>query len=271
MGRNISQAAGSRDQNPSILPPKGGTTHWQKTARQSPKNIPTNKIFLPKIPRLGADGFHPSNSHRPARPGSAQPFSRLIKPPIEGRKIVWVGIFPKPPAGGTRIRQSFRLKAGLRTRKSRLVSLRKIFLPTKFSYPKFRGSGPGSSTRSIPTARPGPAQLNRFPINKTADRGQEDCMGRNISQAAGRRDQNPSILPPKGGTTHSKKRARQSPKNFPTDKIFLPQIPRLGAGVFHPFNAHRPARPGPAQPFSRLIKPPVEGRKILGLSMALFF
>ena len=43
-----------------------------------------------------------------------------------------------------------------------------------------------ASTCSIPTARPGTAQLNRFPINKTADRGQEDCMGRNISQAAGR-------------------------------------------------------------------------------------
>ena len=100
-----------------------------------------------------------------------------------------------------------------------LVSLRKIFLPTKFSYPKFRGSGPRSSTRSIPTARPGPAQLNRFPINKTADRGQEDCMGRNISQAAGRRDQNPSILPPKGGTTHSKKSVSEKfsyQQNFPT-------------------------------------------------------
>ena len=33
----------------------------------------------------------------------------------------------------------------------------------------------------------------------------------------------------------------QSPKNFPTNKIFLPQIPRLGAGVFHPFNSLRPA------------------------------
>ena len=37
---------------------------------------------------------------------------------------------------------------------SGLVSLRKIFLPTKFSYPPFRGSGPRSSTRSIPSARP---------------------------------------------------------------------------------------------------------------------
>ena len=99
-------------------------------------------------------------------PGTARLSStvfRLIKPPIEGRKIVWVGIFPKPPAGGTRIRQSFRLKAGLRTRKSRLVSLRKIFLPTKFSCQKFRGSAPMASTHPIPTARQGPAQLNHFP------------------------------------------------------------------------------------------------------------
>ena len=102
-------------------------------ARQSPKNFPTDKIFLPQIPRLGTEVFHPFNSHRPARPG--------------------------------------------------------------------------------------PAQLNRFPINKTADRGQEDCMGRNISQAAGRRDQNPSILPPKGGTTHSKKSVSEKfsyQQNFPT-------------------------------------------------------
>ena len=32
-------------------------------------------------------------------------------------------------------------------------------------------------------------------------------------------------------------------------KNFLTQIPRLGAGVFHSFNSHRPARHGPAQPF----------------------
>ena len=31
------------------------------------------------------------------------------------------------------------------------------------------------------------------------------------------------------------KRADQSPKKFPTNKIFLPHIPRLGAKVFHPF------------------------------------
>ena len=74
-----------------------------------------------------------------------------------------LGSFPQPQTGGTRNRQSFRLKAGLRTRKSGLVSLRKKFLPTKFSYPKFRGSGPGSSTRSMPTARHRPAQLNHFP------------------------------------------------------------------------------------------------------------
>ena len=59
-------------------------------------------------------------------------------------------------------------------------------------------------------------------------------------------------------------RAGPSPRNFPTNKIFLPHIPRLGAEVFHPSHSHRPARPGPAQPFSLLIKPPIAGRKILG-------
>ena len=54
MGRKISPAADSREQNPAILPPKGGTTHSQNPAGQSPKNFPTNKIFLPHIPRLGA-------------------------------------------------------------------------------------------------------------------------------------------------------------------------------------------------------------------------
>jgi hypothetical protein len=57
---------------------------------------------------------------------------------------------------------------------SGLVRLRKNFLPTKFSCPTFRGSAPMSSIRSIPTARPCPAQRNHFPINKTADSGQED-------------------------------------------------------------------------------------------------
>ena len=33
----------------------------------------------------------------------------------------------------------------------------------------------------------------------------------------------------------------QSPENFPTNKIFLPHIPRLGAGIFRPFNSLRPA------------------------------
>ena len=64
MGRKISPAADRRDQKPSNLPPKGGTTHSQNPARQSPENFPTNKIFLPHIPRLGADGFHPFNSLR---------------------------------------------------------------------------------------------------------------------------------------------------------------------------------------------------------------
>ena len=98
-----------------------------------------------------------------------------------------------------------------------------------------------ASTHPIPTARQGPAQRNRFPINKTAYSGQEDFMGRKISPAAGSRAQNPSILPPKGGTTRSKKPAGPSPKNFPTNKIFLPKIPRLGADGFHPSNSHRPA------------------------------
>ena len=129
---------------------------------------------------------------------------------------------------------------------SGLVSLRKIFLPTKFSCQKFRGSAPMASTHPIPTARQGPAQRNRFPINKTADRGQEDCMGRNISQAAGRRDQNPSILPPKGGTTHSKKRAGQSPIKFSYQQNFPTPNSGLGADVFHPSNSLRPAPPGPA-------------------------
>jgi hypothetical protein len=67
MGRKISQAAGSRAQNPSILPPRGGTTHSEKRARPSPKNLPTNKIFLPKIPRVGVDGFHWFNALRPGQ------------------------------------------------------------------------------------------------------------------------------------------------------------------------------------------------------------
>ena len=117
-----------------------------------------------------------------------------------------------------------------------------------------------ASTHPIPTARQGPAQRNRFPINKTADRGQEDCMGRKISQAAGSRAQNPSILPPTGGTTNAEKRAGQSPKNFPTNKIFLPKIPRLGADGFHSFNALRPAQ---FTCFSLFKKPPAAGRKIL--------
>ena len=33
-----------------------------------------------------------------------------------------------------------------------------------------------ASTRSIPTAQQGPAQLNHFPINKTADSGWEDFL-----------------------------------------------------------------------------------------------
>ena len=134
-----------------------------KPARQSPKNFPTNKIFPAKNSEARRRWLPPIQFPPPGKARPSATVFRLIKPPIEGRKIVWVGRFPKPQAAGPRIRQSFRLKAGLRTRKSGLVSLRKIFLPTKFSYPKFRCSGPGSSTRSIPTARHGPAQLNHFP------------------------------------------------------------------------------------------------------------
>ena len=77
-----------------------------------------------------------------------------------------------------------------------------------------------ASTHPIPTARQGPAQRNRFPINKTAYSWQEDFMGRKISQAAGSRAQNPSILPPKGGTTNSEKRAAQSPEKFSYQQNF---------------------------------------------------
>ena len=92
----VSLAAGRREQNASILPSKGGTTNSENPPGQSPEKFPTNKIFLPRIPRLGADGFHPSNSHRPARPGPAQPSSQLIKQPIGGRKISWAG-HDRPP------------------------------------------------------------------------------------------------------------------------------------------------------------------------------
>jgi|APGre2960657423_1045063.scaffolds.fasta_scaffold162976_2 hypothetical protein len=43
------------------------------------------------------------------------------------------------------------------------------------------------------------------------------------------------------------KRVGQSPKNFPANKIFLRQIPGLGAEVFHPLKV---PPPGTAQPFS---------------------
>ena len=164
---------------------------------------------------------------------------------------------PQPQAAGpesvNRIRQSFRLKAGLRTRKSRLVRLRKIFLPIKFSCPTFRGSAPTSSPRSIPTARhsparPGPTRPFSRLIKPPIEGRKIVWVGR-FSQPQPP-DQNPSILPPKCGTTHSEKPARPSPKNFPTNKIFLPRIPRLGTDVFHSFNSLRPARHGSAQPVS---------------------
>ena len=69
-----------------------GNSHcWErgcKRAGPSPKNLPTNKIFLPKIPRLGADGFHSFNALRPAQ---FTCFSLFKKPPVAGRKILWVG------------------------------------------------------------------------------------------------------------------------------------------------------------------------------------
>jgi len=37
-----------------------------------------------------------------------------------------------------------------------------------------------ASTHPIPTARQGPAQRNRFPINKTAGSGPEDFMGSSL-------------------------------------------------------------------------------------------
>ena len=83
----VSLAAGRREQNASILPPKGGTTRSKKPAGQFPENFPTNKTFLPHIPRLGADGFHPFNSHRPAQ---FTCFSLFKKPPVEGSRILWV-------------------------------------------------------------------------------------------------------------------------------------------------------------------------------------
>ena len=143
------------------------------------------------------------------------------------------------------MRQTFRLKAGLRARKSGLVSLRKIFLPTRFSYPTLRGSAPMASTHPIPTERQGPAQLNRFPINKTADRGQEDCMGRKISQAAGSRAQNPSILPPKGGTTHSKSGLVRLRKIFLPTKFSCQKF--RGSAPMASTHPIPTARQGPAQ------------------------
>ena len=77
------------------------------------KNSEARRRWLPPIQ------FPPPGKARP----SATVF-RLIKPPTAGRKILWVGRFPQPQAAGPRIRQSFRLKAGLRTRKIGLVSLR---------------------------------------------------------------------------------------------------------------------------------------------------
>ncbi len=112
-------------------------------AGQSPKNFPTNKIFLPPIPGLGAEVFHPFNSLRPAQLNRFP----INKTADRGQEDCMGRNISQAAGRRTRIRQSFRLKAGLRTRKSRLVSLRKIFLPTKFSCPTFRGSGPRSSTR----------------------------------------------------------------------------------------------------------------------------
>jgi hypothetical protein len=59
-----------------------------KPARQSPKNFPTNKIFLPHIPRFGAGVLHPLNSLRPTQ---FTCFSLFKKSPVEGSRILWVG------------------------------------------------------------------------------------------------------------------------------------------------------------------------------------
>ena len=107
------------------------------------------KIFLPiKFSCPTFRGSAPMASTHPipsARPSTARPTSTIFpinKTADRGQEDCMGRNISQPPAGRTRIRQSFRLKAGLRTRKIRLVSLRKIFLPTKFSCPTFRGSGP---------------------------------------------------------------------------------------------------------------------------------
>ena len=62
-----------------------------------------------------------------------------------------------------------------------------INFPTnKIFLPKILGSGPMFSNRCRFLR---PAQLKRFPVTKTAGRGQEDFIGRKIFQAADRRDQ----------------------------------------------------------------------------------
>ena len=60
---------------------------------------------------------------------------------------------PNPESAGKIIYRSSLLKTASAgsVAASGLVSFRKNFLPKKFSYPKFRGSGPRSSTRSIPS------------------------------------------------------------------------------------------------------------------------
>ena len=81
-------------------PQTGGTTHSRKRAGQSPKNFPTNKIFLPKIPGLGAEIFHPFNSLRPAQLNRFPEKIPKKTAGFRGRKILWVGRFSKPQTGG---------------------------------------------------------------------------------------------------------------------------------------------------------------------------
>ena len=75
-------------------------TNSKKRAGQSPKNFPTNKIFLPKIPGLGAEIFHPFNSLRPAQLNRFPEKIPKKTAGFRGRKILWVGRFSKPQTGG---------------------------------------------------------------------------------------------------------------------------------------------------------------------------
>ena len=68
-----------------------------KRAGSSPRKFPTNKIFLPQI--LGSGPMFSTRLISSARHSST--VFRLLKPPVEGRKILLVGRFSKPQTGGT--------------------------------------------------------------------------------------------------------------------------------------------------------------------------